>query len=87
MQVDWINSKINFSVCSLSSRPPPAHQTAPGLAMAFLGQALLLLRADAAFKAAPSPACLAVGTRRDKYPRLCRIYLPISILKGYFQAL
>lgn len=77
----------SFSMCSVSSRLPPAHQTAPGLTMAFLGQPLLLLRADAAFKVVPSPACLAVGTRRDKYPRLCRIYLPIWILKGCFQAL
>lgn len=69
----------SFSVCSLSSRLPPAHPTAPGLAMAFPGQTLLLLRADAAFKVAASPASLAAGTRRDKYPRLCRICLPISI--------
>lgn len=77
----------SFSVCSLSSRLPPAHQTAPGLTMAFPGPALLLLRADAAFKVVPSLACLAVGMWWDKYPRLCRIYLPILILKGYFQAL
>lgn len=40
--------------------------------------------ADAAFKVTPSPACPAPGTRRDKYPRLCRIYLPISVFKGIF---
>lgn len=67
--------------CLLLTKQPP------GSPWPFQAKHCCFLQADAAFKVIPSLACLAVGTRRDKYPRLCRIYLPISISKGYFQAL